>query len=98
MCVGVYLCTCVRALMQLQALRLNSCSHGQSNGGPQGVEAMGEGTDAQQTPHLPLPFHLPLPASNNKLFHSGISAASGPQTLQVPAHSRCLIQCSEKNS
>lgn len=57
----------------------------------------GRGNDAQQSPHL-LPFHLPLPASNNKLFNSAIFAASHPQTLEAPTRSCCLIQCSEKNS
>lgn len=95
----VRVCACLRRLYeQLWALCMNSSSHGQSEGGPQGKEAMGEGTDARQTRHLPLPFHLPLPASNNKLFHSGIFAASHPQTLEAPTRSRCLIQCSEKNS
>lgn len=94
----VCFCVCLNVRKQLRALCLNFRSHGQSKGGPQGEEGMGEGTDAQQTRRLPLPFHVPLPAMNNKLFHSGIFAASRPQTLEAPTRSRCLIQCSEKNS
>ncbi len=92
--VCVCVCVCVSLCEQLWALHLNSRSHGQSEGGPQGEEAMGEGTDARQTLHLPLPFHLSLTASNNKLFHSGIFAAGRPQTLKAPTRSRFLIQCS----
>lgn len=44
------------------------------------------------------PFHLPPPASNNKPFNSAIFAGSHPRTLEAPTRSRCLIQCSEKNS
>lgn len=69
---------------QLWALRLNSSSHGQSEGGLQGEKLIGEGTDARQTRHLPLPFHLPLPASNNGLFHSGNFAAATPRPSRPP--------------
>lgn len=95
MCARAHVFARVCAHMQLQALHLNSCSHGQSEEGLQGVEAMAEEADAQISHHLPLSFHLPFPTSNNKLFHSGISVAGRPQTHQVTAHSRCLIQCSE---
>lgn len=77
----MYVCKFVRARAQLQASRLNSPSHGQSEGGLQGEEAIGrqEEAVARQTPRpLLSPFHLPPPASNNKPFNSAIFCGQPP--------------------